>query len=248
MSNKLLAIILIPLFIVVFLISFFIMKHNIDIEDNKNEENDKQKEVEKTTEENDKQKEVEKMTEETKEIVIEINGSELIVKLENNSSSEALYNKILEDEIVVAAHDYGSFEKVGELGFTLPTNDQRITTKPGDLILYQGNQITVYYDENTWSFTKLGHLNGTEDEIREAFGGKEDVTAEFAVYVPGGGKGEESSQDQSGTSAYIPPLPPAKTQVVNTADHTNIPYWTTMFAVSLLFTALSWTVLRKAGR
>ena len=168
MSNKLLAIILIPLFIVVFLISFFIMKHNIDIEDNKNEENNKQKEVE-------------KMTEETKEIVIEINGSELIVKLENNSSSEALYNKILEDEIVVAAHDYGNFEKVGELGFTLPTNDQRITTKPGDLILYQGNQITLYYDINTYTFTKLGEVTNVGGEELKNILGTGNVKMVFKV-------------------------------------------------------------------
>ena len=72
-------------------------------------------------------------------------------------------------------HDYGGFEKVGEL----PRNDEKITTKPGDLILYQGDQITVYYAENTWEFTKLGSLNAEEDEIVEAFGGKDDITAEF---------------------------------------------------------------------
>ena len=72
-----------------------------------------------------------------------------------------------------------SFEKVGDLPWELPRNDEKITTKPGDLILYQGNQLTVYYAENTWEFTKLGSLNAEEDEIVEAFGGKDDITVEF---------------------------------------------------------------------
>ena len=62
-------------------------------------------------------------------------------------------------------HDYGNFEKVGPLPQSLPTNDQRITTSPGDTILYQGNQVTIYYDANTWSFTRLAKI---EDATRES--------------------------------------------------------------------------------
>lgn len=76
-------------------------------------------------------------------------------------------------------HDYGSFEKVGNLPWKLPTNDEEITTEPGDLILYQGDKITVYYDENTWNFTKLGRLNATSEEIKEVFGDKDEITASF---------------------------------------------------------------------
>ena len=82
-------------------------------------------------------------------------------------------------------HDYGGFEKVGDLPWELPVNDEEITTKPGDIILYQGNKITIYYGENTWNFTKLGELRGgTEEDIaewKEAFGGEDDITAEFMV-------------------------------------------------------------------
>ena len=76
-------------------------------------------------------------------------------------------------------HDYGNFEKVGELPWSITRSDSEITTRPGDLILYQGNQITIYYDENTWNFTRLGRLDATEEEIKEAFGGKENITVEF---------------------------------------------------------------------
>lgn len=78
-------------------------------------------------------------------------------------------------------HDYGNFEKVGDLPWGLPTNDEEITTKTGDIILYQGNKITIYYDENQWNFTKIGKISYVdEEELREVLGDG-DVTAEFSV-------------------------------------------------------------------
>ena len=59
---------------------------------------------------------------------------------------------------------YGSFEKVGSLPWTLPRNDEQITTSPGDIILYKGNQITIYYDTNSWSFTRLAKIGITSKE------------------------------------------------------------------------------------
>ncbi len=50
-------------------------------------------------------------------------------------------------------------------------NDEKITTVPGDIILYQGNKITIYYAENTWDFTKLGHINNiTQEELKAILG------------------------------------------------------------------------------
>ena len=101
------------------------------------------------------------------------------VDFEDNTSAEAFLEKLRQDPVKLELHDYGNFEKVGELPWELPRNDKEITTKPGDLILYQGNQITVYYAENTWSFTKIGSINASEEEIVEAFGGKDNITVEF---------------------------------------------------------------------
>ena len=101
------------------------------------------------------------------------------IELDGNSSADAFYEKLKTENISIDMHDYGGFEKVGDLPWSLPTNDEEITTIPGDLILYQGDKITVYYDENTWKFTHLGRLNATEEEVREVFGGKDDITAEF---------------------------------------------------------------------
>lgn len=105
------------------------------------------------------------------EFIIEVNNKELTVEMEENSSSKALIEKLKEENIVVNAHDYSNFEKVGELGFTLPRNDENITTKAGDLILYQGNQIALYYDTNTWTFTKLGKVTNVSDtELKNILG------------------------------------------------------------------------------
>lgn len=102
---------------------------------------------------------------------IHVNGHALAVTPEDNGSAEALLALLEEGDITVSAHDYGNFEKVGELPTSLPTNDERITTSPGDVILYQGNQLTVYYDENTWSFTRLGRIEGVSaEELRAVLG------------------------------------------------------------------------------
>ena len=83
--------------------------------------------------------------------------------------------------LTVDMSDYGNFEKVGSLGQSLPTNDQSITTQPGDVILYQGNSITIYYGTNTWSFTRLGKIeNATREGLLQALGDG-DVQVTFSL-------------------------------------------------------------------
>lgn len=112
-----------------------------------------------------------KIEEEEKMIYAKVNGNVLTIKPENNSSADAFIKMLEGGDVTVKMHDYGGFEKVGPLGNTLPTNDAMITTSPGDVILYQGDQITVYYGVNTWSFTLLGKVQGmSRDELRSALG------------------------------------------------------------------------------
>ena len=80
--------------------------------------------------------------------------------------------------------DYGNFEKVGNLGISLPRNDTRITTGPGDIILYQGNSITIYYDTNTWNFTQLGKIPVATREHLLSVLGKGTVTVTFSLSTP----------------------------------------------------------------
>ena len=115
-------------------------------------------------------------------INILINGKDnLTATLYDNSSAKALVSLLEKGAVTIDMHDYGNFEKVGELPETLPRNDKRITTKPGDIILYQGNQITFYYAENTWNFTLLGHIDGkTQSELKKILG-TGNVTAVLSV-------------------------------------------------------------------
>lgn len=98
-----------------------------------------------------------------------------------NSSGEALVELLAQGDRTVDMHDYGNFEKVGELGVSLPTNDENITTEPGDVILYQGNKIVLYYDTNSWNFTRLGKVLGMSQEQLKALLGEGNVKVTFTI-------------------------------------------------------------------
>lgn len=91
-------------------------------------------------------------------IKITVSGKTLPVKIEDNEATKALVAALRKASITYEAHDYGGFEKVGSLGLTLPANNFQITTQSGDVILYSGNQIVLFYGSNTWSYTRLGKI------------------------------------------------------------------------------------------
>lgn len=104
-------------------------------------------------------------------LVIEANDTRFYATMENNSSAQAFAEKLSSGEIEIDMQDYGGFEKVGELPWALPQNDETVTAGPGDVILYQGNKITIYYGENTWDFTRLAQIGGaTKEALLEALG------------------------------------------------------------------------------
>ena len=105
----------------------------------------------------------------------------LAATLADNSSAMAFYELLEKGLVTIKMTDYGNFEKVGPLGTKLPRNDTQITTQAGDIILYQGNQITIYYDTNSWNFTRLGKVDGvTQAELKKILG-KGNVTAVFEI-------------------------------------------------------------------
>lgn len=117
-------------------------------------------------------------------ITLSFNGYTYTAVLAENSSAEAFAALLKDGPLTISAHDYGSFEKVGALGTELPCNDERITTAAGDIILYQGNQITVYYAQNTWNFTRLGRIEDPGG-LREALGGGDvEITFQLAASEP----------------------------------------------------------------
>ena len=106
--------------------------------------------------------------EETK-LKITVGDEELLATFEDNPSAEEFRDLLAQGPVTVEMDDYGGFEKVGPLGTTLTRSDQQITTQPGDVILYQGNQVTIYYGTNTWSFTRLARIDDPTD-LREKLG------------------------------------------------------------------------------
>ena len=100
-------------------------------------------------------------------IKISISGKTLPVKIEDNEATKALVEALRTSSITYEAHDYGGFEKVGSLGLALPSSDTQITTQAGDVILYSGNQIVLFYGTNSWSYTRIGKMEyGTLDELK----------------------------------------------------------------------------------
>ena len=100
-------------------------------------------------------------------------GKTFTATLENNASAQALKDRLSKGSITVEMNDYGDMEKVGPLGFSLPRTDRQTTTRPGDIILYLGNNLVIYYDTNSWNFTRIGRVNGinTRGEMLDLLGG-----------------------------------------------------------------------------
>ena len=116
----------------------------------------------------------------TDKIQLTISGTTLPVLIEDNVATRALVAALREGSITYTARDYGGFEKVGALGRSLPTSDTDITTQAGDVILYNGDNIVLFYGSNSWSYTRLGKIQyKTLDELKsflKAGGGTISVT------------------------------------------------------------------------
>ena len=100
----------------------------------------------------------------------------------DNQGAEALADLLTNGPLTLSLEDYGSFEKVGSLGQSLPTSNTHITTQSGDIVLYQGNQIVLFYGSNAWSYTPLGQvtdLTGWQEAL-----GHGDVTVTFSLTAP----------------------------------------------------------------
>ncbi|MBR4577593.1 MAG: hypothetical protein IKO25_10385 [Clostridia bacterium] len=114
-------------------------------------------------------------------ISITVEGKTMTAELEENASAEAFLKLLQEGDLTIEMEDYGGFEKVGPLGSAIVRSDERITTVPGDLILYQGDKVTIYYAENTWTFTRLGHITDATAENMKEFLGKGNPTVVFSA-------------------------------------------------------------------
>ena len=109
---------------------------------------------------------VEKQTTMSK-MYITIDGQTQDVTLVDNQATKTLVEKLQQAPVTVTLNSSGGFEIWGALGFSLPTNNEQINAQPGDVILYNGSNICIFYGSNSWSYTRLGKIDGlSESELR----------------------------------------------------------------------------------
>lgn len=113
----------------------------------------------------------EDVKEEIKNLKIQVGDYSFTAILEDNSSAQALKEYLADGPVTISLEDYAGMEKVGDLGVSLPKNDQQINTSAGDIILYQGRSFVIYYGTNSWSLTRLGKINDiSSDDLKEILG------------------------------------------------------------------------------
>lgn len=100
-------------------------------------------------------------------MMLRIDNTEISVQWEDNESVEALKDLIREAPLTINMSMYGGFEQVGSLGTSLPRNDVQTITEAGDIVLYSGNQIVVFYGSNSWAYTRLGHVELSAAEMSD---------------------------------------------------------------------------------
>ena len=111
---------------------------------------------------------------EDSEMILAIDGTEVPVIWEDNTSVEELEG-LAASGLTIEMSMYGGFEQVGPVGSTITSSDVQITTSPGDIVLYSGDQMVVFFGSNSWSYTRLGRIDLPSEEITELLSGS-DVT------------------------------------------------------------------------
>ena len=115
-----------------------------------------------------------------KTLTMKIDGATVAVDWEENESVAALTELVKDKPLTIQTSMYGGFEQVGQIGTSLPRNDAQTTTQAGDIVLYSGNQIVVFYGTNSWAYTRLGHITDKTAEQMEKLLGNGNVTIEFS--------------------------------------------------------------------
>lgn len=112
-------------------------------------------------------------------MTVQVGESTFTATLEENAAVDALVEMMEHGSVTIQMSDYAGFEKVGALGSSLPTSNRQTTTQAGDIVLYQGNQIVLFYGSNSWSYTRLGKIDDLTGWT-EALGGG-DVLVTFSL-------------------------------------------------------------------
>ena len=114
-------------------------------------------------------------------INITIDGRSMSATLADNVATKALVEKLATGPITITMNNYGGFEKVGALPWSLPSADTQITTKPGDIMLYTSSNIVIFYGQNSWAYTPLGTLETTDPGEISSFVGNGTKTVTISL-------------------------------------------------------------------
>ena len=112
---------------------------------------------------------------------VTVNGTKLTAVFADNAAARELKGKLSQNDLTLTLKEYGGFEKVGDLGFSLPASDESIAAKAGDIVLYQGNKLSVFYGDNTWDYTRLGTIQNADSQSLRNFFGEGDVTVTLSL-------------------------------------------------------------------
>ena len=154
-------------------------------------------------------------------IVLKVGGNTMTATLTDNEATRELTKLLEHGDLTIRMSDYGGFEKVGALPQSLPTSNTQITTVPGDIMLYQGNQMVIFYGSNSWSYTRLGKIDeATASNLRQ-FLGNGDITLTLSLESSTGvdiasadANKEEIVYDLNGRRITKKPLAPG-TYIIN---------------------------------
>lgn len=100
---------------------------------------------------------------------ITIDGQTQRVTLADNAATKALVERLQQASVSVTLNSSGDFEIWGALGFSLPTSNRQMTAQPGDVVLYNGSNICLFYGTNAWSYTPLGKIEGLTGQALRSF-------------------------------------------------------------------------------
>jgi len=158
----------------------------------------------------------------TNKMYITIDGKTQSVTLANNQATQELVTRLQDGAVTITLNSSGGFEIWGSLGFTLPTSNQRITAQPGDVILYNGSDICLFYGTNSWDYTRLGKIDGlSESELRTFLkAGSSNVAVTLSLTSDATGIRSVRSKDSNAPK----PLSPAYTPngIRTSANHKGI--------------------------
>lgn len=134
-------------------------------------------------------------------LYITVGSRTISASLVDNEASRCLLQLLSEAPMTISMTDYGGFEKVGTLPQLLPASDTRITTVPGDIMLYQGRNMVIFYGANTWSYTPLGRIDSATAVALKEFLGNGNVEVTLSV-TPVSGIDEVEADSHNGTVIY----------------------------------------------